>query len=419
MKKRRFLWSSHYSAPAVFLLLSAAALLIVMGDADRPQPVRQQMAIEVTPDQNEAAVGETDTVLPGVLEGAELYRREELAYLQDKPPYTTDDSGVYLDSRLENIRLVHICDDISGEVFEVYEPTYQYRISKVSGWITEQHDLSVYLVFRPMADGTRQWVCHVTGPSVTEKSQFVEELHKRLMDVDDTVLCKLCANLSLKETLKQTIYEKEQRVLPGDGYYTNWKPLDEQWDGSTGTVYGLLLYYTSSGSPLIKTRESGRYDDAIFGAFCLPVAISYRRDDGGIYVVTGYWAPSPENFEADLRGTFPAGTAEDVLKNIDAYMSELLAPAEYIDGQRLFSHGPVWPGYTFHEDLDDIQLMEIVYYYGIQNTYTKPVREELLRRFADSPEQFRQTLAELPNPEQQEYISRILAGTAQGLEYTT
>lgn len=136
-------------------------------------------------------------------------------------------------------------------------------------------------------------------------------------------------------------------------------------------------------------------------------------------MVTGYWAPSRENYETDLRSTFPADTAEDILKNIDSYMSELLAPAEYIDGKRLFSHGPIWPGYTFHEDLDDIQLLEIVYYYGIQDTYTKPVREELLRRFADSPEQLRQALMELPDPERQEYISRILTETSPGLEHTS
>lgn len=417
MKRLRFLWSSQYSAAVIFLLLSAIVLLTVTGIVSKSQPVEVMSA--QTLHQKNVGPGERNTIPSEVWEEAELYRREKLTYLQDKTPYTADDSGVYLDSRLENIQLVHICDDIDGEVFEVYEPTYQYRMSKVTGWIADQHDLPDYLVFRLMADGTRQWICHVTGPSLAEESRFVDEVHKRLMDVDDTVLYKLCANLSLEKTLEQTICEKVQRILPGDGYYANWKLLDEQWDGATGTVYVLLLYYTSSGSPLIETREPGRYDTAIFGTFCLPVSISCQRDDRGVYMVTGYWAPSQENYEADLRSAFPADTAEDVLMNMDAYMSELLTLAEYTDEQQLFSNGPVWPRYTFHEDLDDIQLMEIVYYYGIQNTYTKPAREELLRRFADSPERIRQALVELPGPERQEYISRILSGTAPGLEYTT
>jgi hypothetical protein len=264
-------------------------------------------------------------------------------------------------------------------------------------------------VFQPDADGMRRWVCCFRDTSLSEGSYFEKTLHERLMDIAESYLYKLNAGTSLDTTLEQTMIAKMRRTLPGDGYFLSWKQLSLQSEEDAGTAYGLLLYYTSSGSPLISSKTDERYVSAIYSACWLPVAISYQKNHIVRYTVTGYWMPSKENYEEDIRTVFPPDIAEDILKNIDVYATEILKSLDEHDyAWHLFSDGPVWPGYYFNEYLDNYTLLGLVEYYGEEDIYTAPIRRELVRRFSDNPDSILSVLFETQDEELRNYIIQIL-----------
>lgn len=390
------------TAAAVFLLLAAAITVAGAAVPARPGSAGRGSAAP-EPGRSEAA-GQR-AVPPEVLETAERFRADEFAYIQNT--YSTCE---YAGSRLEEIALVYICDEIEGEIFEVYEANYRYRAPQRSEWEASPGYPSVYLVFRPTANGTRRWVCCFRDASFSPDGGFMSALYESLMDADEALLWKLNAGTPLDTALEQTMLAKMCRDLPGDGYSMTWKQLALRPGEDGGTAYGLLLYYSVSGSPLIYSERTERYESAIFSVCWLPAAISYQKSPAGLYTVTGVWTPSEEGYEEELRRVFPPDTAEDIFRNINTYAAGFLEPlTESGDIRSLFSHGPVWPEYTFNEALDDGTLLGLVQYYGAYDIYTAPIRKELARRFSGDPDSIRSILLQTQDAELQHDILQILA----------
>lgn len=342
-------------------------------------------------------------------EAAERFRTEEFDYVQ--AVYDSSGEYAYTESRLENVELVYTCDVIEGEIFEVYEVDYLYYTPREFVWEPHPGYPSVYLVFSPDTNGTRRQVCYFRDASFSPEcnSSFIGVLYESLMDVDETLLWKLNAGTPLDTTLERTLFEKMRRVLPSDAYSLKWKQLALQSGETGGTAYGLLLFFGTSGSPLIYSNETERYEPAIFSVCCLPAAISYQRSPADIYTVTGLWTPSEEQYEEDTRRVFPQDAAEDILGNIGSYAEELLEPVTDDDAlRRLFSEGPIWPGYVFNEALDDGTLVGLVQYYGEYDIYTAAVREELARRFSRDPDSIRDILLRVEDENFQKSIFQML-----------
>ncbi len=396
------------TAAAVFLLLAAAITAAGAAVPARPDSAARGSA---APEPGRSEAADQRAVPPEVLETAERFRADEFAYNQNL--YST---CKYAESRLEEIALVYICDEIEGEIFEVYEANYRYRALQGSEWEASPGYPSVYLVFRPAANGTRRWVCCFRDASFSFSPDgginggFMGALYESLMDADEALLWKLNAGTPLDTALEQTMLAKMCRDLPGDGHSMTWKQLALRPGEDGGTAYGLLLYYSVSGSPLIYSEKTERYESAIFSACWLPVAISYQKSSAGLYTVTGVWTPSEARYEEELRRVFPPGTAEDIFRNIDTYAAGILEPlAESGDIRNLFSHGPVWPEYTFSEALDDGTLLGLVQYYGAYDIYTAPIRKELARRFSGDPDSIRSILLQTQDAELQRDVLQILA----------
>lgn len=389
------------AAAAVFLVISTAVAAAAAAVPAKPDSAAQGGAA-AEPDRREIA--DQSAVPPEVLEAAERFRADEFAYCQST--YFTRE---YAESRLKGIALVYICDEIEDEIFEVYEANYEYRAPQESEWEPSPGYPSVYLVFRPAADGTRRWVCFFRDASFSPDGGFMSALYESLMDADEALLRKLNAGTSLETALERTMLAKMRRALPGDGYSMAWEQLALRSGEDGGTAYGLLLYYSASGSPLIYSERTGRYESAIFSACWLPAAVSYQKSPAGRYTVTGDWTPSEERYEEDLRRVFPPDTAEDVLRNIHVYAAEILKPlAEDRDIRNLFSDGPVWPQYTFNEALDDGTLLGLVHYYGAYDIYTGPIRKELARRFSGDPDSIREVLLRTQDEELRNDILQVL-----------
>lgn len=252
---------NHLTVAAMFLLTSTA-ILIAMAIIPTKSKHIAQNGTTAEPIRFEPA--EPSAVPPEVEEAAEQFRAEEFTYIQNI--YCIGETCEYTESRLEKIELVYTCDAIEGEIFEVYEVDYLYRTPRESTWEPHPGCPSVYLVFSPDANGTRRQVCYFRDVSFSPEnnSSFIGVLYESLMDVDETLLWKLNAGTSLDTTLEQTLLAKMCRALPGDGYLLEWKQLALQCGEDGGTAYGLLLYYSCSGSPLIYSDKMERYVPAIF-----------------------------------------------------------------------------------------------------------------------------------------------------------
>lgn len=397
---------AHLAAAALFLAVSAAALAAALAVPPSPKAAPGDSAA-AEPVQFEPAA--PSAVPPEVEEAAERFRAEEFDYVQ--AVYDRSGEYAYTESRLENVALVYTCDAIEGEIFEVYEVRYRYRALRDSLWEPHPCCPSLYLVFSPDPNGTRRQVCCFRGGSFSPdaSSVFIGALYESLMDADETLLWKLNAGTPLDTTLERMLFEKMRRVLPSDTYSLEWKQLALQSGEEGGTAYGLLLFFGTSGSPLIYSDETERYVPAIFSVCCLPAAISYQRSPADIYTVTGLWTPSEEQYEEDTRRVFPQDTAEDALGNICSCAEEfIVSVTDDDDLRRLFSEGPIWPGYVFNRALDDGTLVGLVQYYGEYDIYTAPVREELARRFSRDPDSIRDALLRIEDENVQRSIFQML-----------
>lgn len=406
MRQKADFERAHLAAAALFLTVSAAALAAALAVPPSPKGAPGDSAA-AEPIQFEPA--EPSAVPPEVEEAAERFRAEEFDYIQ--AVYDCSGEYAYTESRLESVELVYTCDAIEGEIFEVYEVDYRYRTLRDSTWEPHPCCPSLYLVFSPDTKGMRRQVCYFRDASFSPdaNSVFLGALYENLMDADETLLWKLNAGTPLDTTLERTLFEKMRRVLPSDAYSLKWKQLALQSGEAGGTAYGLLLFFGTSGSPLIYSNETERYEPAIFSVCWLPAAISYQRSPADIYTVTGLWTPSEEQYEEDTRRVFPQDAAEDVLGNIGSYAAELLESVTDDDVlRRRFSERPIWPGYVFNKALDDGTLVGLVQYYGEYDIYTAPVRDELARRFSRDPDSIRDVLLRIEDEDFQKSVFQML-----------
>lgn len=187
-----------------------------------------------------------------------------------------------------------------------------------------------------------------------------------------------------KATLEQALQEYAMQIVPGDGFHFGWKQLAEEESGEKGTAYGVILFHSSSGSPLIFSEKTGYYCSAIYSTYLLPISVSYEKDAKGRYAITDCWMPSKESYEQDLLAHFPPETADLVFENLDQYTTEILEEIAEHDAERVqvfFPGGPVWPAYSFNEELDNPELCGLAGYYPVGDIYYEPVWNEVLRRF--------------------------------------
>ncbi len=353
MKRRSFRNKKQLTAACVFLLLSALLLWCMT-----------------------TLRGQREWKLEQVREEAERTSAEDLKRVQRELP----ECG-YVKSRLQQVRLVHTCEDVAGERFQIYEAERLYQRNGTEEWEASALVPESYLIYQETPEGELQWIGEFQEYNAPETDAFENQLHQTLMQLDDRLLYQLQADVSLETALQQTLSAYMEKRLPGDDVVFQWKPLATD-DGTSGTAYGLLLFYTFSGSPMIYLPETGRYDSAIYSAYFLPIAVSYQQDQAGRYAVTDLWEPKKDTYEADVRVCFPPETAERVLQDLDSYLTDSMDLDAEMLKMAFFPAGPTWAEYHFSPALTDADLCGLAYYYGDQDIYTKHVREEVLRRFS-------------------------------------
>lgn len=383
---------NHFMEVVAFLLISAMviwtiALITPKAEIEHERQTETQQieftdaSKELNPDIPEEVLGEAVRIA-----------KAELEYIQQKFPEES-----YTQNKIQQVHHVHTCEDVEGEIFEVYAVDCLYRRDETNNWEKSELGPKSYLIFRKTAGGRLQWLGDFHEFNDPGTVIFTDHLHARLMDLDDTFLYKLQANASLEIALEHTLTERMMRIVPGEYSTFEWKLLDTVASGSSGTAYGLLLFYSHSGSPLIYSEKAGQYTAAIYSSYLLPVAVSYQQDQSARYVVTDVWEPSQTNYEEDVRACFPKEAAEDILQNLNAYALAFLEADGYaLDAAEIevFSEGPIWPTYYFHEELDDGVLCGLVDYYGDGDIYTKPVQDELYRRFFQNPQRLLNALGD-------------------------
>ena len=398
---KRKLWKSGGQLPAAgaFLLLSlalmwgavsaapSAADAVVLPDLTEEQPV---------PDAPEPPAG-------ALAEGKRL-AQDELRYVQRE----FSERG-YTKIRLREIRRVCTCGHVASERFNVYKADFLY--GKAGGWEEFDGGLGRFLIFRE-ADGGLEWLGSFAEYGGPETEGFEDRVHEHLMDLEETYLFRLRAAPSAETAVEQTLAARMERTVPGDYAVIRWEPLAAEETADGGTAYGLMLYYTFSGSPMIYSEETGRYTAGIYSAYLLPTAVDYCRD-GGAYQVTDVWEPSRERYADEVRAHFPVETAEDVLQNIGAYAVSMAGDGD-APKMEFYPRGPTWPSYFFDAGVSDGDLCAMADYYRDTDIYAPPVRDELYRRFSEAPGALLNALGKW-EPETQKRVCAILAERCGGL----
>lgn len=398
MKRKSLKSGGQLPAAGAFLLVSLA----LMWGAVSAAPSAADAV--VLPDMTEELpVPDAPEPPAGALAEGERLAREELRYVQRDFP----ELGC-TEVRLREVREVCACDHVEGERFEIYKADFLY--GGPDGWEELDRGPGRYLIFRE-TDGGPEWLEDFAEYSDPEKDGFEDRLHERLMDLNETYLFRLQAAPTAETAVEQTLAARMERTIPGDYAVIQWKPLAAEETADGGTAYGLMLYYTFSGSPMIYSEETGRYTAGIYSAYLLPTAVDYCRD-GGAYLVTGVWEPSQERYADEVRARFPAETAEDVLQNIGAYAVSMAGDGDAPE-MEFYPHGPTWPSYHFSACLSDGDLCAMADYYDETDIYAPPVREELCRRFSQAPGALLNALGGW-EPETQERVCAILAERCGG-----
>lgn len=294
----------------------------------------------------------------------------------------------YCAYELDAVRHVLTCRHAADETFEVYGITCSYRRDGREEWERAENAASSFLVFRAGNGGSMERVGDIRTYSEPGTEEFEADVHAVLMRADEQYLFKLLADDSPEEMLERTLFQYLRNLIPGDYCYYGWKPLAQETNGDSGQVYGVLLYHSSSGSPLIYSEIAEQYVPAIHSTCLLPVRAAYQKDGAGRYAVTDLWEPAEDRYASDIREIFPAETADLVLENLHQYAVDLLLESGAAEGDEVFaffSHGPVWPAYSFDEALDDAALCGLAGYYPDGDIYCEPVREEVIRCFRADP----------------------------------
>lgn len=333
---------------------------------------------------NVCSGGDRAPAIPdGVTREADRLAEQEWEYVRETFPERS-----YSAYKLETVNYVLTCEDIEDETLEVYGITCSYKRDDAEEWECAENADRSYFVFQSIAGGLLEWVCDIRTSYTPGTDGFKDDLHKALMGSGEQYIFKLLADKSLDKTLEQTLQEYVRHIVPGDGFYFGWKQLAQDDTGESGTVYGILLFHSASGSPLIYSEKLGRYCSAIYSTYLLPVSVSYEKDTNGSYAITSCWTPSKENYEQDILERFPTETADLVLKNLNRYTTEMLQEIAEHDAERVqvfFPGGPVWPEYSFDKALDNTALCGIATYYPEGDIYYKPTHDELLQRLYDDP----------------------------------
>ncbi len=377
-RRNRLHISKQCRDAAVFLclcVLLACGMMISQDNRDRAPSDRQPAA--------EPGRADDESIPDEVMGEAEGLASREWDYVRRAFPERS-----YCEYKLDDVRHVRTCRHIEGESFEVYGITCSYRRNGSEEWEYAENAANSFLVFRAGNGGPMEWIDGILTDYEPGTEEFETEVHAALMRADEQYLFKLLADGSLEQTLEKTLYQYLRSLIPGDYVYHGWKPLAQETAGDSGQVYGVLLYHTSSGSPLIFSEETQRYVAAIHSTCLLPIRVTYQRDGAGRYAVTALWMPAANRYERDIREAFPAETAGLVLENLDQYAADLLRESGAGEGDEVFSFftgGPVWPAYAFDAALDDATLCALADYYRDGDLYCEPVRKELLRRFGADP----------------------------------
>lgn len=377
-RRERLHISKQCRDAAVFLFLCvllACGMMISQDNRDRA-PSGQQTAAE--PDRTD---GED---IPGEVIGeADGLASREWDYVRRTFPERS-----YCAYRLDGVHHVWTCHHIEGESFEVYGITCSYRRDGREEWEYAENAANSFLVFRAGNGGPMEWIGGILTYYEPGTEEFETDVHAALMRADEQYLFKLLADDSLEQMLEGTLYQYLRSLIPGDYFYYGWKQLAQETARDGGQVYGVLLYHTSSGSPLIYSEETERYVAAIHSTCLLPIRATYQKDGAGRYAVTDLWEPSEDHYERDIRENFPAETADQILENLDPYAADLLRECGAAEGDEVFSFfsgGPVWPAYSFDAALDDATLCSLADYYRDGDIYCEPVQAEVIRRFCADP----------------------------------
>lgn len=364
---------------AIFLLASACVVLGVSAIAKS----QAQSAAVLDPMDEIRLQSDDAAVSDHVIREAQRLAQKEWGYVQRAFP----ECG-YTQHKLESIRPVLTCRHVENETMEVYALTCLYRGGNAKDWESAGNTDRSYLVFRNAADGRLEWVGDIRSSYEPGTEEFEADLHDVLMWADPQYLFGLLADESLEKAVEGSLCAYLRHVIPGDGVYFGWKQLAGETKEDSGKVYGVLLFHTASGSPLIYSEASERYVPAIYSTCLLPVCVSYEKDGKGRYVVSAYWEPAEETYEQDIRTQFPAEAAELVLGQLDQYAADLLEENEVPEDdavRKFFPGGPVWPAYTFDAALNETQLCGLADYYPEGDIYDAPVHAEVMRRFCDDP----------------------------------
>ena len=398
MKRKTLRDGGQLPAAGAFLLLSLALMWGAVSAA--PSAADAVILPDLT---EELPVPDAPEPLAGALAEGERLAGEELRYVQRDLP----ELGC-TEVRLREVRKVCACDHVKGEYFEIYKADFLY--DGPSGWEELDRGPGRYLIFRE-ADGGLEWLGDFAEYSDPEMNGFEDRLHEHLMDLSETYLFRLQAAPTAETAVEQTLAARMERTIPGDYAVIRWKPLAAEETADGGTAYGLMLYYTFSGSPMIYSEETGRYTAGIYSAYLLPTAVDYCRD-GGAYLVTGVWETSQERYADEVRARFPAEAAEDVLQNMDAHAVSM-AGDENTPKMEFYPRGPTWPSYFFDAGVSDGDLCAMADYYRDTDIYAPPVRDELCRRFSEVPGALLNALGKW-EPETQERVCAILAERCGG-----
>lgn len=365
---------------AVIFLLVSACIILGVSLIARSQP---QSAADLDP-MDQIRLQSGDAAIPDhVIREAQRLAQKEWGDIQRTFP----ERG-YTQHKLESIHPVLTCRHVENETMDVYALTCLYRGGDEKDWESAENADRSYLVFRNAADGCLEWVGDIRSSYEPGTEEFEAELHDVLMWADPQYLFGLLADESLEQAVEGSLCAYLRHVIPGDGFYFGWKQLARETKEDSGDVYGVLLFHTASGSPLIFSEASEHYVPAIYSTCLLPVRVSYEKDGKDWYVVTAYWEPAEETYAQDIRAQFPVEAAELVLGQLDQYTADLLRETEAAENAavlKFFPGGPVWPAYTFHEALDNTQLCGLADYYPEGDIYYAPVHEEVMRRFRDDP----------------------------------
>lgn len=364
-----------------FIILSIIIIfgIIVTQEQRHEPPVHgQEMSIS-----NQTDNTDNDDIPAEVMREATSCAYNEWEYIRSAFPECN-----YCDYKLESVFHVLSCQHVDDETFEVFGITCSYRRDGHEDWETAENAANSFLVFRSSADSSMEWIGDISTYNEPGTSEFENDVHEVLMNDDEKNIFKLLSSDSLKQTLEGTLSEYLHHLIPGDYTYFGWKQLAQEITGDHGKIYGILLFHTNSGSPLIYSEQTNQYVSAIYSTYLLPIRVTYQKDKQNRYFVTSLWEPSEENYELDVRENFPKETADLILEKLDQCTIDILQESGVEEGDSVFEFfpgGPVWPTYTINDALDNATLCSLADYYQDGDIYCVPVRKELIQRFCDDP----------------------------------